>query len=249
MLYFREGEWSLIHGSSRFSAYVPPSCRTPDDVHWSLEIEYVASGQRWRRVRPWQRPSVSVSLSGFTVGQTWRDLERLNFWSEADDVVEAGGLRAGILDTSVRGLDDLDEDATFSDCGPVWRVAAREGRFFIVELALLADPEQAWQEVQDLPVMVLPDGHEAQAEPDRDFWRAHSSLYVVEHVPFGTVTVRVPRNARDPQANAVARAATLLGAHEPHHIRLTDFTTYENSTESLHNDLYVELHYHGHYED
>ena len=68
-------------------------------------------------------------------------------------------------------------------------------------------------------------------------------------MPFGTVSVRVPRNARDPEAPALARARALVGVDEPEHIDVTDYFKLEKSSKDLHDDIYVELHFNGFYED
>jgi hypothetical protein len=117
-----------------------------------------------------------------------------------------------------------------------------------VELAAFASRDAVIEAIDALPALVLPDGRESRAEPDREFWQKHGELYLIENIPFGTVTVKVPRNARDPRAHAQARAATLLGARDPEYVKLTDFTKHDQSTASLHDDLYVEMHFNGYYE-
>lgn len=96
---------------------------------------------------------------------------------------------------------------------------------------------------------MTPDGKEARDEPNAEFWKKHAELYLVEDVPFGTVTVQVPRNSRDPEAHALARARALVGVDEPEHIDVTDYHKLEKSSERLHGDIYVELHFNGYYED
>ena len=64
-----------------------------------------------------------------------------------------------------------------------------------------------------------------------------------------TVTVRVPRNSRDPEAHALARARALVGVDEPEHIDVTDFNKLEKSSENIRDDIYVELHFNGYFED
>ena len=76
-----------------------------------------------------------------------------------------------------------------------------------------------------------------------------AELYLVENVPFGTVTVCVPRNSRDPEAHALARARELVGVGEPEHIDVTDFSKRAESSENIKDDIYVELHFNGYYED
>ena len=76
----------------------------------------------------------------------------------------------------------------------------------------------------------------------------NAELYLIENVPFGTVTVQVPRNARDPEAHALARARALIGVDEPEHIEVRDWYEREKPSETLKDDLYVELHFNGFYE-
>jgi phosphoribosylformylglycinamidine (FGAM) synthase PurS component len=73
-------------------------------------------------------------------------------------------------------------------------------------------------------------------------------VYLIENIPFGQVTVKVPHNVRDPEAYAVGRARQLIGVNEPEHIDVTDFNQWENSTPSLRDEVYVELHFNGFYE-
>jgi hypothetical protein len=249
MLYFRDMQWMMIHGHSRFSAYIAPARRQRGEVLWNLQMQYRAAGARWRRVSLWKRPALHVQLSGFRAPATWSELERLNFWDPEIEDEEANWNAAGTLDVDYYPGTAADgrEDAQAHDC--LWRVAAREGRFFTVELAAFASRDAVAEAIDALPALVLPDGREARAEPEREFWQKHGELYLIENIPFGTVTVRVPRNARDPRAHAEARAAALLGARDPEHVKLTDFTKFDQSNESLHNDLYVEMHFHGYYEE
>ena len=44
MLTYRDHEWLLRHGPSRFEVYIAAHHRTPKDVMWSLELHYVAAG-------------------------------------------------------------------------------------------------------------------------------------------------------------------------------------------------------------
>jgi hypothetical protein len=106
-------------------------------------------------------------------------------------------------------------------------------------------PQETW---------VLPDGSEErsepQAEPDADFYRKYAEFYVLENVPFGLVTVKVPRNVRDVEAFAVKRARDLIGVNEPEHIEVEDLAAghQRKGSERLHADLQVKLHFNGFYD-
>jgi hypothetical protein len=72
---------------------------------------------------------------------------------------------------------------------------------------------------------------------------------LIENIPFGTVTVRAPRNARDVESYALARAEELIGGlGEPEHTQVNDHSNYEKAGDDLRRDLYVELHFHGQYQ-
>jgi hypothetical protein len=73
-------------------------------------------------------------------------------------------------------------------------------------------------------------------------------------VPFGTVTVRVPRNVSDPEAFGLRRARALVGVGEPEHIQVMDHLKscqrhHSECPESIQEDIFVELHFNGFYED
>ena len=246
MLYFRDYHWLLVNGYSHFNAFITSQHRGREDVTWFLNLRYEAGGAAWRRVR--HRPQVWLDLSSFQgPAATWRDLEQLNFWEpDADDEPWAFH-RQGFLDFSFypRGDEEGIDPATMGD--HVWRVAARDGRWFTIELAVLpADFDE--EDLEDLPALVTPDGEEvaASAEPN---WKGVAELYLIERIPFGTVTVRVPRNARDPATYAFARAQELIGGlGEPEKVSISDHSKYEKGDDDLKRDLYVELQFHGRYE-
>lgn len=106
-------------------------------------------------------------------------------------------------------------------------------------------------------MLVLEDGEEeAAAERDpADFWKQNAAIYAVEWVPFGQVTVQVPRNARDYVAYARRRAHELLGISTPPeayqmHDYLESRANREEAVENrLNDDVFVKLHFHGYYED
>lgn len=250
MLYFLDYHWLCNRGSTRISAMIGPKDRERKDVHWELELEYVAGGAQWRRVPVWKRASFSLSLSGFRAPErTWKDLEKLNFWNVEDDEEEVSSIgHCGSVDVHFKPAEDDDGDSTTLSSAFTWRVIEREGRFFNIELAGFADGQSLHDAFDQQPVVVATDGTEERAEPEAEFWKANAQVYLIEPVPFGTVTVRVPRNAKDPEQYALARAQALIGVNQPEHFEVTDFSKYEKSGESLHDDLYVVLHFNGRYE-
>ena len=117
-----------------------------------------------------------------------------------------------------------------------------------MELAGCADGHSLLTEFREQSVTVTPDGHEQGPELDADYAKKHAELYLVENVPFGTVTVRVPRNSRDVEAHALARARELVGVGEPEHIDVKDYSKREKASEGIQEDIFVELHFNGYYE-
>lgn len=255
MLYFRDYQWLRVNGSSRFSAYIAPDAQAREDVRWFMRLAYVASGPEWRRVHEWHRPRLWMDLRRFKVpGTSWRDLERMSFWElpgPEDDYWEwqrnfgCGGLEAHFHP----GQGQEQEQLEIYD--HMWRVAGREGRWLTVELASFVDGVAVKGEMPQAPAAVTSQGETVREEPEAEFWKKHAQFYLVEDVPFGTVTVRVPRNARDPEAYAMARAQALIGIDEPQHLEISDYfkDNEEDALKSIHNDLYVELHLGGYYED
>ena len=251
MVHFREHRWLPVHGQSRFSAYIETDDRKREDVLWSLDLHYVAGGAIWRRVQPWERPSLWVGLTGFHPdARHWTDLERMCFWdleNEPDELLwgRGGGVEVQYLPT--RKPKDL-QHSFIND--HIWRVAARDGAWFTIELAGFADGRNVLKELAGLEVPVTPEGQEEQRGPDGEFWKKHAELYLVENVPFGSVTVRVPRNVRDPESYALRRARALAGVDEPEHIEVNDFYKRDpDCQETIRGDVFVELQFNGYFED
>jgi hypothetical protein len=132
----------------------------------------------------------------------------------------------------------------------IWRVAARDGRWFTVEMAALFDGRETRRELEQLPVAVTPDGAAKAEDPEAEFWKKHATFYLVESIPFGTVMVRAPRNARDPEAYAFSRAQELIGGLPlPQHVEVSDnYKPKEEDRLGLRDDLFVTLHFNGYYE-
>jgi phosphoribosylformylglycinamidine (FGAM) synthase PurS component len=66
--------------------------------------------------------------------------------------------------------------------------------------------------------------------------------------------VRVPRNVRDPEAYALRRARAMIGVDEPEHIQVHDYLKIneriqKQCPENIQQDIFVELHFNGFYED
>jgi hypothetical protein len=215
MLYFGDYRWLKINGYSRFTVYIAPQHRQRGEIMWSIQMRYCAAGPAWRRVQQWERPSLWLEVSSFVApAQRWTDLEQANFWNPAL-AEDARELRrpSGWFDATFypkRGHEAAD-NLHIGDF--IWRVSAREGRWFDVELAALIGQGKAFDAAATAPTLVTPDGKED--EPDPEFWKNNANLYLLESYPFGTVTVRAPRNARDVEAYAFGRAEELIGGR-PH---------------------------------
>lgn len=246
MFYFREHRWLMQNGRSRFEALINSDARTRDDVFWQLEMYFMAAGAIWRRVSESKRPLIDILVSSFRAPQrSWQDLGALNYWNLPEDPYMEMKTedRGGFLDVYYRprGSGAAESTAVFGCC---WRVTGRDGGFFTVEMAGLANGQQFFRPpVED---MVLVDGAIERAEPDVEFYKKHAEFYLVENIPFGVVTVHVPRNARDVEAYALGRARELIGVNEPEHIEVLDPSRWKS--ENLHGDMIVHLHFHGFYD-
>ena len=257
MICFRDYQWLLVHGASRFSALINTDDQKPDDVFWSLDIQCVAGGAVWRRVGSMKRPRLTLEISSFKPHlHHWTDLEKLNFWNTDDDEGDCltPGPACGWLDADFCprgwGANAPCENSFLSD--GIWRVAARDGGWLTVELAAVGGKQSIPQLLAEHEELVTAGGQWQQ--PDADFWKTRAEFYLLEEIPFGTVTVRVPRNVRDPEAYAVGRARKLTGTGEPEHIEVTDHLKRserykQDCPESIGQDIYVELHFNGFYED
>ena len=258
MLYFRDSQWLRVNGgASTFNAYITLGDRQREDVMWSIHLRYLAAGARWRRVRQWERPSLWIEVNHFRPpADSWTGLERVHYWDLPDEdmsfndyIMEyespAGGIEAHYYPSC-----GSKEEEQLELYEVVWRVAARQGRWFTVEMAALYDGRDTHREVRGQPVVVTPDGKEEQAEAEAEFWKTHATFYLVEDIPFGTVMVRVPRNARDAEGYAYSRAQELIGGLPlPQHVEtLQDTVPKKEDPLGLSDDLFVTLHFNGYYE-
>ncbi|HCN29738.1 MAG TPA: hypothetical protein DIT64_13535 [Verrucomicrobiales bacterium] len=261
MLSFRDEDWIFRHGPSRFEAWIMPGHRKPADVMWGLELHYKAGGARWRRVEEHVRPEVDLAIRSWKLKSgRWTDLTEVKYWDRNLEDQKRTGLpwfltwEGGMLDLCHRA--EAGGKHEFSHgCEVFWQVREREGGRFLVELAAGVGREQPAEEKE----LVLPDGTRETGERDpSDFWRETAAIYALEWVPFGKVTVRVPRNARDHLACARHRAHELLGiSTPPEAYHMQDFLVVREGREeeeavaanSLHDDVFVKLHFHGYHED
>ena len=123
MVYFDNEHWLPIPGESHFGAYISTKARKREDIRWTLDMQFGAGRQVWRRVRHWERPQLVISLSSFRVpGHSWKDLERVNFWDEPNTETEE--MNSGFLDVSFWHHQPELEDWGLIGCQ--WRVAGRE---------------------------------------------------------------------------------------------------------------------------
>lgn len=266
MLSYRDHDWLLRHGPSRFEVYIAAHHRQPKDVMWSLELHYVAAGARWRRVREHERPQVDLSINSWHLPTgKWKQLAEIAYWdpdeveSEHPDMPLFLSWPGGWLDLCYKDGPGQDHEITTGLCAH-WQVREREGAHFLVELA--ADPDGLRRmPPAEKKELVLADGQEQKDGGEErdlsDFWKKNAAIYALEMVPFGKVTVRVPRNAQDAVAYARRRVQELLGLSKaPEAYQIHDFLDMKSAAadedaapNSLHDDVYVKLHYHAYHED
>jgi hypothetical protein len=140
----------------------------------------------------------------------------------------------------------LPSEHTFLD-DHFWRISGRNGRFLTIEFAAFGCDSETGGALSQMLATAGPG--DAEDSLDAEYWKANSQLYLVEDVPFGVVTVQAPRNVSNPEAYALGRAKSLLGLEEPSDIQILDYALAPDTSEIIHGDLYVHLHYHGFYQD
>ena len=252
MLYYQAFDWLLLHGASRFSVHLGPDVQKPEEVEWWLELQYIAAGAQWRRMKSWERPHLWLSLSLIKLrGRMWKDLERADFWNIEPEYDKFGFPTSddeGGLEVHFRPARQKAFEQT--KLGEVaWRVAQRDGALFTVELTATELDREHLNELTREQTAITADGTEERVARDATFWEKNAELYLIEQVPFGTATIQVPRNSRDPEKHAMARARALLGVGEPEHVTVDDFNGREKACDLIKSDLFVTLHYHGYFED
>ncbi len=226
--------------------------RTAADIHWELNLFYVAGGAPWRRVDFSDRPMLVLYLPSFRPQlRTWHDLERMNFWNpdRGDDDDLCGP--AGWLEIEFTDRPGMTKPDRSLNLETIWRVAVRDGARFTVELVGCAN---GFNDLRgEMPAVFPMAASPTIRRRSREYWKGKAELYLVEEVPFGLVTVQVPRNSRDAVGQVLGRAKSLLRLGEPEHIIVRDFAAQQdqNLDPRLRSDgdLYVDLHYHGYYED
>ena len=250
MLRFHDQPWMLRHGVSHISALISPGVKEPGDVFWQIHLWYVSRAACWRRVSWTHRPNVLLDLHGFHLpGRSWRSMEHLSFWNlSGDDWIDTAG--AGV-DAEIR-LEGLHKPSGLLRSGhSSWRIVQREGPIFTVEISVLPEGQRPPPPALPEQILVTADGAEdttAAARPEDDCLRTGAMLYLVEDIPFGVITVQVPRNVRDPEAYAIARARQLtLAPEQPEHVDIYDHAPHVKEFGNISGDLYVALHYHGYH--
>ncbi|HEY5892072.1 MAG TPA: hypothetical protein VIT91_02470 [Chthoniobacterales bacterium] len=245
MLHFRDHHWLLVPGTSRFTAWIDPSDAKPEDLRWVFALHYEAGGPQWRRVPSWHRPTLIIENHNFRPRiRHWAELEQVAFWELVpyDQDYDGGTLLAKYTsrETGATTQTSLIEDQ-------VWRIAGRDRRWFTLEFAGFMDRGGLLEKLDE--TLVTAGSQPASTDIETDFWKANAQLYLIEAIPFGMVTVRVPRNVRDPERYALGRARSLLGLERPEHLEIQDYARHPNSSELIQGDLNVHLHFHGYYED
>ncbi len=244
MLHFREHQWLLAPGTSRFTAWIEPKDKKPEDLRWLFALTYHAGGPQWRRVPAWRRPSLIIQNFNFRPRiQHWTELEQVTFWSPGDDLHDDSGYL--FTEFSLGPKKTPVETSLFSD--HIWRVAGRDRRWFTLEFAGFINCENFFGKPEES--LVTSTGQPASSDGEAEFWKANAQLYLVEDLPFGMVTVQIPRNVRDPQTYALRRTHALLGLERPEHLEISDYAQSPHGHEFTRGDIYVHLHFHGYYED
>lgn len=248
MLHFRDHHWLLVPGTSRFTAWIDPGDAKPEDLCWVFVLHYVAGGPQWRRVPSWHRPTLIMENHNFCPRiRHWTELEQVSFWELVpyDQDYDGGTL---LTEYTSRETDTTSQTSFIED--QVWRIAGRDRRWFTLEFAGFMDHDSIRDKVGETPLApVTPGSQPASGDAETDFWKANAQLYLIEDIPFGMVTVKVPRNVRDPESYALGRARSMLGLERPEHMEIADYAKRPNTSELIQGDLYVHLHFHGYYED
>lgn len=267
MLRFCDHEWLVRHGLTRFEVYITQRHRKPEDVMWSMELHYIAAGPQWRRVRESGRPRAHLSLSSWEhPGKSWTNLEDCDFTDPDKDLNPEDAwmplcFRSKAGDLWLHYQEGLEmKPVTIPRMIANWKVRERDGHRFLVELAATPGEILMPKEVEE-EVLVLPDGTEEAAQDDEhdptDSWKTHSTIYVMEEVPFGKVTMRVPRNAKSHLDYARKRVRDLLGlTAPPEAYEIHDFLKMmprgeddEPTANEMHDDVYVKMHFYSYYND
>jgi len=245
----QDHRWKLDKDESRISAFLPSNARRPCDVCWMIDLHYLADEEAWHDKTPWERPRLHLQVSGFQLeNPSWLGLEDLNVWvnllDEDDDGEEGddGSSGAGYLSLLYYPKNDTQITVDDLDHHHMWRVTARRGRHFTFEAVVLRDLPGVLQKASDQERALWPYDANGGRGPGEAFWRQVAEFYACETIPFDLVTVRVPRNARDPRHFARTRARQLTGIGEEGSITVIDFAQ-ENMPPSVpvNEDLWVKI--------
>ncbi len=244
MLRYRGYNWALVHGESCIEVHLTPTSGAKRKPLWSLTLHYVAVGPEWRRCGKCDRPHFTLEVTDFHVPPgDWQNLSDVDFWNDAEfgkrfgaDDYRSPGYLNFYFQSSSR---DESEKHSAVLCPFHWRVVQRDGALITIELAADTDPQGTFPQVLET-VSAIP-GQAAET----DYSTIDHEIYLIETLPFGIVTVPVPRNAPDAYTYAEEHARRQFKTPHASHMTLNDYQdcTYED----MRNDLYVELHYFGYH--
>lgn len=243
MLRYREYDWALVHGESRIEAHLPRRHGGNPAPIWWMRLQFIAIGPQWRRCGKLDRPHIFIELYNFDVPPgDWRNLSGLNFWNieYADDEAwlagpDPGEFRFQYLSSFRENR--REEHPAFTEVN--WRVVSAEGSLLTIELSADSDspqpPPASLETVSAIPGLA--------AAPETA--ATGHALYLLETVPFGVVSAKVPRNAPDALAYVETLSHRTLKTPAADHMHLRDFKDHKN--ENIRGDLHVDLHFFGYH--
>lgn len=234
MLRYRGYDWTLLHGKSRVEVDLglPGGSKKP---MWGLELHFVAVSPEWRRCGVTSRPYFEMSIEAFDVERgDWRNIAGANHWNVAEGNSwpnNPDGQHTGWFHAEYNNRSGGKRECVTTAFGGVdWRVVELDGTLVTIEASSDTGPANS--------LAAEPGAEEAGRDPEHE-------LYVLETLPFGLVTVRVPRNAPDPFAYAETVARRELGLPAPDHVRIRDYK--DKGSDLISGDFHVELHFSGYH--
>lgn len=242
MLRYRGYDWALVHGESCIEVDLWSAEGGKRKPFWRLTLHYIAVGAEWRRCGKLERPHFSLEVMGFDVPPgDWRNLSEVNFWnqdeseifSEDESWINSGDLRFHFANSY---LPNGEVQSSFMNYF-AWRVVKVDGALITIELSADGKPFSMNSETLQT-VSAIPSPADAPEQAD-----AAHEIYLIETIPFGTVSTTIPRNSADPYAHAEELSRRHLRTPAPDHAEVRDFI--ESKHENLHADLHVKLHYFG----
>lgn len=255
MLRYRDQVWLLNRMRTRIEVWVPTGEEARTKPAFDVELEYHAGGAEWLGVDLSQRPHLTVRVGWFQPEVTdWRKLKGVSFWHPMPDDGFLLLPRRGVAEIRLRHPMETPARRLHTDTtAHAFRFMQRDGPFFLMELATLADGTSIYRaEAEDVAVPVGPDGTPVPVETDEAFWRrVQPQLYLIEEVPFGLVTVRLPHNSRQPEAQAKAIVRRWLNCGEPDWVEVWNFWEPGKGLRESQTDdwLWIKLHYGGDWRD